>query len=776
METGPGALPLVEIEAKGVIDVNSVIGARYRILSCLGKGGMGIVYKASDLESDKLVAIKLLFADRVLDAQSIARFQQEVKAASLLEHPCLAKVYDSGIAESGQPYLVMDLIEGTTLAAKIAQVGQLPIAEALKIFILVCDGLAHAHDHHILHRDLKPSNIMLTTGGDNSSGVKILDFGLAKFKDPSEQQSLHITHTGELVGSPLYMSPEQARGVGIDERSDLYSLGCSLYEALTGGPPHIGHNPISTLLKRETDQPLSLTEGSLGGSFSQQVELVVTRLLNLNPVERYQSAREVRDKLLKLLNSNTHNTMPAAVISPPPETKEPPKRQNKRQIAFIVAASAAMLALLGLISFHFAFNKQYTPAPDHTFERMPEQGIELPKFDLKAKTELGQGINLRESKQFDQSAKVIQDAIVNYRKNFGPDSEAEADAYQELATTYLDARKANEAYDALRNALRLSNKFPSLSDGRLARLMEELARFYVRQFEIGKANMLDRGIELYTQAANLYQRPIIDNKADAGKCLLEIGKSLIYEGRYREAKEKLQTALALLDQQHPGQRICANGLLAQCYRNEGKFPEASDYDSEAVRLFDQIKKPDLQHLCDNINHLAFDYVSLHEKADKKSLNAAEALYNRVFITTRPYPQYLRECRADALEGMGAIYEKYARDKDIGAYEKSRQYYEAALKLRETVHPPDVRTAILYEKRACLERLANNFSRQRQLQYFQMALEYAGPELKHFTGEQLNIARDYRSAHLPEYAEAICTQVKPIVEHKLGHDSIESANT
>jgi serine/threonine protein kinase len=266
---------------------------------------MGTVYKAFDLERKEWVALKVLFIEHLQSARATLRFEQEAKVAASLDHPCIAKVHRFGLTSSGQPYLVMEFLDGTTLAARIAQFGQLPVPDTLSIFLLVCDGLSHAHKNKILHRDLKPGNIMLVAGSDETPAVKILDFGIAKILESSSIQPLHLTQSRELLGSPFYMSPEQSKGEKLDQRSDLYSLGCVLYEALTGGPPHVGSTTLSTMLKREVDQPLSLGEASLGRSFPEQLEAIVLKLLSYNPDDRYQSAEELKTRLLQFAQGST---------------------------------------------------------------------------------------------------------------------------------------------------------------------------------------------------------------------------------------------------------------------------------------------------------------------------------------------------------------------------------------------------------------------------------------------------------------------------------------
>ena len=211
--------------------IGSIVSGHYEILARLGEGGMGSVFKAKDLVLNREVAIKFLLPNRLVNSVNVRRFQQEAQAAARLDHPGIVRVHDINTTEDGLPFLVMDLVSGKTLAERIAHEGQLPVDEVLDIFILVCDALAHAHKMGVLHRDIKPSNIMVATYFPGNYSVKVLDFGLAKIIATAAASEQDLTQTGQTFGTPYYMSPEQALGKTVDHRADIYSLGCTLYEA-----------------------------------------------------------------------------------------------------------------------------------------------------------------------------------------------------------------------------------------------------------------------------------------------------------------------------------------------------------------------------------------------------------------------------------------------------------------------------------------------------------------------------------------------------------------
>lgn len=281
-------------------DLDGKLSNQYEFLSEIGSGGMGLIYKARHTALNQIVAIKMLHKSR-LDEVSVRRFQQEAKAVTALDHPSIVRVRDFGVTDSGQPHMVLDFIEGDTLSKAIQKTAGLPLADSLEIFIQACDALDHAHNRGVLHRDLKPSNIMLVPRLSGPPLVKIVDFGIAKINDPEHGASVpNLTQTGEVFGSPLYMSPEQASGAKLDSRSDIYSFGCVMYETLTGAPPFVGGSSIETIFRQLNDPAPSLKEGSLGKEFPPEIESIVAKALEKKLEDRFQSMAELKSVLLNL--------------------------------------------------------------------------------------------------------------------------------------------------------------------------------------------------------------------------------------------------------------------------------------------------------------------------------------------------------------------------------------------------------------------------------------------------------------------------------------------
>ena len=280
------------------VDSDPVLRLEYDVLNCIGSGGMGVIYKAKRRKDNKIVAIKMLHPHLAEDEESMSRFEIELRAVCLLSHPYIIVIHDLGITASGIPYMVMDFVDGKDLLDTLAKDGPLPMARFLNIFLQVCEAMGHAHERLILHRDIKPDNIMLTRTGRNREEVRLMDFGIARLLNDSERGATRLTKPGQAVGSPMYMSPEQARGKDIDHRSDLYSLGLVMYEALTGVPAFQGETVYKTLIMQLTEKPKPMSSHRFG--IDPRLETIVSKLMEKAPEARYQSMRELHTELSAL--------------------------------------------------------------------------------------------------------------------------------------------------------------------------------------------------------------------------------------------------------------------------------------------------------------------------------------------------------------------------------------------------------------------------------------------------------------------------------------------
>lgn len=262
-----------------------ILANKYKLISVLGAGGMGTVYKAKDILVDRIVAIKVLRADSHND-DLIRRFQREAKIAARIDHRNCLGLLDFGI-DNDRPYLVMPFVDGRTLSEFIKQERSIAPLTAIELFIQICEGLDAAHRMGVVHRDIKPSNVVLLESPVGIT-VKILDFGIAKLREPDGQSGATMTTTGELLGSPRYMSPEQCEGQPADERSDIYSLGILMYETLTGEPPFRDENVFAIIEKHRKEDPAPLFLSGINNKIAKQLEAIVFKCLAKDPAHRYQ--------------------------------------------------------------------------------------------------------------------------------------------------------------------------------------------------------------------------------------------------------------------------------------------------------------------------------------------------------------------------------------------------------------------------------------------------------------------------------------------------------
>ncbi|HNB24460.1 MAG TPA: protein kinase [Candidatus Melainabacteria bacterium] len=337
-------------ESSLLLKRGDIVSDRYRIHSLIGRGGMGSVYKIEQVLLGKTLALKILNTSRLSDL-SVRRFHHEARAAFAIDHPNLITVHDFGLLEDKIPYLIMDYIEGESLAQRIKDNAMLDLKEALPLFLRICFGLGYAHEKGVVHRDIKPSNIMLVElrGELNDGFVKIVDFGLAKFTQKEGDNIQSLTRTGEVFGSPLYMSPEQCSGNSVDERSDIYSLGCVFFETLTGTPPFIGQTALATMMLHLGQQAPSLKEASMGKDFPPVIERIVAKMLSKKPEERYQTLAQVAGELAILerhLNDPDHSVINLAAA---PKAKSTQTSHNHFQVSLkklvaIIGITAALSA------------------------------------------------------------------------------------------------------------------------------------------------------------------------------------------------------------------------------------------------------------------------------------------------------------------------------------------------------------------------------------------------------------------------------------------------
>ena len=369
--------------------VGQVFDKRYRILKVIGIGGMAVVFEAMDMLMRRNVAVKMLKDDINNDVQSVKRFINESKAVAMLSHPNIVNIYDVSVKDD-RKYIVMELVDGITLKNYILKKGVLSFHEVISITEQILMALEHAHSKGIVHRDIKPQNIMMLKNGS----VKVADFGIAKLPNAET-----VTMTDKAIGTVFYISPEQASGKQIDRRSDIYSLGVTMYEMATGKLPFVADSPVSVAIMQVKNTPRPPRE--LNPNIPVGLEQVILGAMEKNPDNRFQSASQMLRHIAQL-KSNPHTVFKMqhseTAVQPsqqqsgqmPPNVQKltPPPRQSRSMFPVIAGVATAFL-IVCCVSAVVVLTKLFDTTTTDTSKQ-----IEIPKLvdaiysdDLKAKLE-----------------------------------------------------------------------------------------------------------------------------------------------------------------------------------------------------------------------------------------------------------------------------------------------------------------------------------------------------------------------------------------------------
>lgn len=276
--------------------VGEILDSKYGIVKRLGIGGMGVVYQARDLSLGRNVAIKMMPLQSGHSTQDLPRFQQEAQTISRLKHPNLVTVFEFNV-NNIPPYLVMEYIEGKSLSEVLSSEGPLGLERGISVLRQMCSALTHAHESGVVHRDLKPANVLLQK---NTEVVKIVDFGIAKIVHQDDADAQNFTRSGEILGSPLYMSPEQCQGKKLDHRSDIYSMGCVLYAIFVGSPPFQGPTAFETIQMHMHEQPVSISSRRRDLPYALELDSILFKAMAKEPAQRYQTIAELDEALSKI--------------------------------------------------------------------------------------------------------------------------------------------------------------------------------------------------------------------------------------------------------------------------------------------------------------------------------------------------------------------------------------------------------------------------------------------------------------------------------------------
>lgn len=376
--------------------MSKIFGERYEVLERIGAGGMAIVYKAKDLLLNRVVTIKVLREQFVSDEDFIRRFRREAQSAASLSHPNIVSVYDVG-KEGDTEYIVMEYVEGRNLKEIIREYAPLSTDQSINLGRQITEAIQNAHEHHIIHRDIKPHNILVTADGH----AKVTDFGIAR-----AVSSATVTHTGDIIGSVHYLSPEQAKGLLSNEQSDIYSLGIVLYELITGRVPYDGETPITIALKHLQEQPI--LPSKINPLIDKEFEAVIMRAIAKSPEQRYLSAKDLLADLNHIQAGRpiTRVAIPLADDSEATQTHQgmgkilapilaldssiggkssPAKTEKKKRRQWIVGGLVLLFLLLSLaggLALKNFITVGSTKVPDVVGKTLPDAGVYLKEAKL----------------------------------------------------------------------------------------------------------------------------------------------------------------------------------------------------------------------------------------------------------------------------------------------------------------------------------------------------------------------------------------------------------
>lgn len=543
----------MESDTQGTLtkfQAGDIIDKRYAIVEVLGAGGMSVVYKAKDQVLERDIALKVLNQGFSADSMQAQRFRNEAQVTALLDHPNIVKVLACGVAENGCFYIVMELLQGMTLDHLLKEKGRMRMNrdELAELFLPLLSALVYAHSMQIIHRDLKPGNIMISISADGQRVPRILDFGIAKILEKENQGGVQQRATMAMLGSPLYMSPEQINGSGTDERSDIYSLACLMYEALTSRPPFVGETPLETMYEHLRSSVPKMNEISASMNISKELVDALIQALSKEPSGRPETMKAFQQQIELALQS-TH------------------KITKKKSLWLWVVAPVLVVCVLMV----FAFGKQLGAKKSEDWQEKPVQKSTI--SGLSGASLMSQGKSLWNENRKEESAKYFQKAIRAFEASGNITDKAKEDlltAHMDIGYVYLDKSKFKEARREFEEAIKFT---PAPSSA--ARLLAAADLIKLLRMS-GDKVAADKAFQKYVAEAE---------KMLAGEASYELAdfltthsKRLIDDRNYDDAIKVSLKAQSHYDRLRRGRTyepaVDNCWLLWDCYTKQGKTVEA----------------------------------------------------------------------------------------------------------------------------------------------------------------------------------------------------------
>jgi len=680
-----------------LLEPSTLVANRYEILTLVGVGATSAVYKARNIALNKLVAIKILQSNGLQDDTHLRRFERESKVASSLDHPNLVGVHDYGLIPA--PFIVMDYVEGKTLSTTIAEQGALTLALSLPLFCQLCDAIQQLHNAGIVHRDIKPSNVMLTGGNDTSVRAILIDLGLAKVFDNENSLSDDITKTDDILGSLPYMSPEQFTSESIDNRSDIYSLGCLMYESVSGKKVFDANNAMEWMVSHIQKSPALI---SFERKELRLVERVIFTALQKQPSDRYQSIEELKQDILRIARNKKPLKNPE--VKPFPQTLLPIiLGLTIVFLAFLYVEQMQIKSLIWQTLYDAGIKSSQTSIPPALWELTEASKFSdacFPPHDQHRLKSLRALIEVSEKAGNTADSEALQ-ARLKFELGDIPSKrwlelEKQADyywsrrQYRSYEATLLEQKKEAELIGA--ESLLLSQSLSALGayyyfvvkNYSLAEKYSQDA-LKIRQNLFGKENeLIDQNLSIIggiryesghwaeAEEVERFRLQICSKLYGASDFrsidpLVWLGKIADGKGDLAASKKLYLDALRLADSHAPNnQTFVIMSNLAGVYKKLGKVQLAYELAKKALPL--AAKTTDVEHplnLTTCLHNVAIDCVLLNK------LSEAETFLLRATKVQRPgsfYEPY-DPCLADDYAALAIVYRRTGREKDANAAAK-----------------------------------------------------------------------------------------------------------
>lgn len=583
--------------------IGTMLPRNYRITGKLGRGAMSVVYSGVYEPLNQPVAIKILKSHLVSDQSTFKRFQQEAKTAGALEHENIVGILDFGVTDQGVPYLIMELLEGESLTDRLRRSRGLSLDAVISLFSQAADALQYTHERGVIHRDVKPSNILIVHE-EGMAKLKIVDFGIAKMQTTrGPAGALDLTATGEVFGTPLYVSPEQAMGRTLDCRADIYSLGCVMYEAVAGQPAFSGTTAFDVIRMQVSDDPIPLGAVRPDLKIPPSLALAVTKSMSKVPASRYQTMSELLEDLQKArmeLNSETRESsskglstvkstgksddkLGPLVVSQraktAPVSAAGSKQFNVLLLPLLMAGVSGLLAG-ALILFAFDFTEKMTQS-----QTKSTNDHRMVVGDTRAS--LPQRIQVMDP----QAVALGKSAHVQYEKgNYGA---AEAQCKKAIEITSSKGQKLGSAI-----------------------LLSELCSIYTAH------NNLPAALDAGQKAVAVLQKADASRKADLAIALRSLGIVHYYLHQPAKAEPLLKQAWQI-DQEicGPISLACAIDLsnLARAEEDNKNFDRAEDHYKESIAISEKVYGRSDPRLAERIENLAAFLAKRNRQVEARTL-------------------------------------------------------------------------------------------------------------------------------------------------------------